>query len=201
MLMAQALTGLLRLFDSRVTINSLSIAILLEKTPKMLTQVLWRTMSKQNPDGSWEQCRFPGETAYGVLTLVALQDFPWMNELKAQVQRSIEKSRGFLEISRSKLPGPSNEPQWKIEAALTGSYFILPELRNSHLVMFPRHEDRENKLLKFLAFDWITARNISLSERPFSNLLLWRETHVSMFTVQIDTYMESIVEKFENGLQ
>ncbi|CAG8972398.1 hypothetical protein HYALB_00007151 [Hymenoscyphus albidus] len=183
MLMDQALTGLLRLSGFQIATSSLSVAILLEKTPKLLTQI-------------------PEKAAYGVLTLMALQDFPWMNKLKTQVQRSIGKGRGFLGVSGPKwahaqylwvekvtygspilsmsyclaamytkkeescwgkcasfttmavdeqaildivhfqyrLPGLSNEPQWNIEAALTESYFILPELRNSRLVMFPRHE-------------------------------------------------------------
>lgn len=55
-----------------------------------------RTLLTQHTDSSWDLEKSPGVTAYGILTLQALQDLPHARPLTSKIQPAIQTGRQVL---------------------------------------------------------------------------------------------------------
>lgn len=62
----------------------------------VLMKILNRTLLSQHTGGDWGLESSPEESAYGILTLLALQDLPHARPLFSKIQSSIQAGRQFL---------------------------------------------------------------------------------------------------------
>ena len=95
MLLAEALRCLLNLWD-KGHLDSLPQNLIEVRIPIVLTQVLNRTLSTQDDDGSWVSDGSPEVNAYGILTLVAIQNLPHIRLLGPKIQSAIHAGRQAL---------------------------------------------------------------------------------------------------------
>lgn len=65
----------------------------------ILIQILNRTLLTQKAGGAWSPEKYPEITAYGILTLKALQSFPWHLSLQEAAASGIRSGQSFLDQS------------------------------------------------------------------------------------------------------
>ena len=93
MLLAQAFTKLLRLFDEGRL--KLCEDFVQDQLLVVLVQIVARTLYSQGSDGAWEaQCE---HTAYAVITLETLRTVSWLDNLDSYIVAAIGKGRMYLE--------------------------------------------------------------------------------------------------------
>ena len=67
----------------------------------VLIQILNRTLLTLHTDGDWSRENSPKENAYGILTLLALQDLPHSRPLAPKIQSTIQAGRQiFVQTGR-----------------------------------------------------------------------------------------------------
>lgn len=93
MLLTEAFTKLLRLFDSR-TLSDIVGEELHRKVSISLFQACFRTLLEQREDGSWNG--MPEQTCYAILSLAEAQHVCFFNELKPRLQSAIHRGVDFL---------------------------------------------------------------------------------------------------------
>ena len=93
MLTAEALMGIVNCW-AEDTLPQLSIQFLREEVLLVLFQALFRTLRRQDEDGSWE--RSPEVTAYAVLTINAVMSLQIFDSLRPQIERAISSARIYL---------------------------------------------------------------------------------------------------------
>ena len=106
MLLAQALMRLIRLWDSQKMTN-MPEAMIRDRIPIVLFQILCRTLRSQESQGSWGS-RSPEVSAYSILTLVYLLPLPWVSALKPEILTAISSGRTFLAQSRARWTEPDH---------------------------------------------------------------------------------------------
>jgi hypothetical protein len=94
MLLSQALTRLLRLWDAG-RLRACPTDLIRDKVPVVLCQILVQTCRSQDPDGSWGD-RSNEVTAYSILTLNYLAPLPWTIALLPEIHQAIASGRRFL---------------------------------------------------------------------------------------------------------
>lgn len=99
MISAQALVRLLTLWAAE-TVVPIPDDLLKVKIPLTLLQILNRTLSDQNADGSWGDQSQLEVTAYAVMTLEELSPLPWISFMTEDVKAAIEIGQRFLYGSR-----------------------------------------------------------------------------------------------------
>lgn len=95
MLMSRAFILTLVLWDQGV-LSNLSKAFLQEKMLVTTSQSLIRTLQTQNGNGSWGQTPSREETAYALLTIVALANLPLTTSLRYKINFALEHGRDYL---------------------------------------------------------------------------------------------------------
>jgi hypothetical protein len=93
MLTAEALMRVVNCW-AEDTLPPLSIQFLREEVLLVLFQALFRTLRRQDEDGSWE--RSPEVTAYAVLTINAVMSLQIFDSLRPQIERAISSARIYL---------------------------------------------------------------------------------------------------------
>ena len=94
MLLSGAIIRLLELCDRGVL--KLPAALLQDRVPVVLTQIVNRTLLTQFSTGAWDANGSTEATAYGILTLAALVTLPWFAPLRDQVDFAIQEGQRFL---------------------------------------------------------------------------------------------------------
>ena len=94
MLVAQALTRLLRVWDAR-SLNWMSESWMEDQIPVVLLQVLIRTLQTQNANGSWGNGSLE-ITAYAVLTLSSVVSLPWARLILPHAEQAFKAGREYL---------------------------------------------------------------------------------------------------------
>lgn len=100
MLLAEAFIQLLVVWDKGL-LKSLPEALLRDRIPVVLIQILNRTLLAQNTSGAWSLEEWPETTAYGVLTLMTVCSLPWYAPLKAIAISAARSGQGFLDQSKA----------------------------------------------------------------------------------------------------
>ena len=95
MLLAQGLIRLLKICD-RPRFPPLPDALVKQKIPIILFQILSRILSNQRSCGSWGLKDSSEETAYSILALVAIYSIAWGSEVRSLVATAVERGREFL---------------------------------------------------------------------------------------------------------
>lgn len=98
MLLAEALTELLVVWD-KGPLKTLPEELIRDRIPVILIQILNRTLLAQTAAGAWSPNGCPETTAYGILTLKALQSLPWHRSLQEAVVSGIRSGQQFLDQS------------------------------------------------------------------------------------------------------
>ncbi len=106
MLLAEALTQLLHIWDAR-KLKTLAEALLRDRIPVILTQILNRTLLAQTTRGAWGAEEAPETTAYGVLTLMAVHSLPWHSPLQTVALSAARSGQRFLDQSRADWTKPA----------------------------------------------------------------------------------------------
>ncbi len=106
--MSEALIRLLKYWDEGV-IKSLPDELILNQIPLVLFQALFRTLQKQNANGSWGTKPSREITAYAIIALSNLASLPFLAEIFAQIQAAIEKGRSYIQFGEE---APSVEYIW-----------------------------------------------------------------------------------------
>ena len=106
MLLAEALTQLLRAWDTG-RLKTLPEALLRDRIPVILIQILNRTLLAQTASGAWGFEERPETTAYGILTLVAIYSLPWLMPLRDIATFAARSGREFLDRSQASWTKPS----------------------------------------------------------------------------------------------
>ncbi|KAL9100074.1 MAG: hypothetical protein Q9163_004515 [Psora crenata] len=120
MLLAEALVRLLELWDQG-QISQLPNALLRDRLPVTLLQILNRTLMGQSLSSSGEPDQPLEPMAYAVLTLKALSSLPWVGNLLEEVLLRMEQSQRFLRECGSSW----NKPQYLwVEKVTYGSPFL-----------------------------------------------------------------------------
>lgn len=98
MLMAQALTRLLLVWEKDLLPPPPSDDLLKVRLPVSLLQATSRTLSSQNRNGSWgkEGSNSLEETAYAIITLANLASLPFTTSIHAEIHTAIASARKFL---------------------------------------------------------------------------------------------------------
>ncbi|RDL34572.1 uncharacterized protein BP5553_07700 [Venustampulla echinocandica] len=99
MLLAQTFRKLIILWDQG-TLPELPEQLITDQVLLVLFQILYKTLARQNPDGSWGKNVSCEETAYALLTLVDSSLFQWTACLDEHVGNAIKLGRDFLVKSR-----------------------------------------------------------------------------------------------------
>jgi hypothetical protein len=98
MLIAQALTRLLQLYDIS-KLPELSSDLLRDQVSVVLFQALVRSLKSQGVDGSWRNS--PEVTAYVVLSLANLASLPFADAVAETVHLAIKSGRQYIENHRN----------------------------------------------------------------------------------------------------
>ncbi|KAF2198780.1 Ent-kaurene synthase [Delitschia confertaspora ATCC 74209] len=99
MLVAQSLTVFLNQWGkNELQMDAIPAYMVQRDVPKTLLNILARTMSLQQSDGSWESKR--EVTAYGVLTLASLLKLPWIDFMKPEGIAAMYRGKAYLEKNR-----------------------------------------------------------------------------------------------------
>ena len=106
MLLAEALTQLLRAWDAE-RLKTLPEALLHDRVPVILIQILNRTLLDQTASGAWGFEERPETTAYGILTLVAICSLPWLMPLRDNAIFAARLGKDFLDRSQTSWTKPS----------------------------------------------------------------------------------------------
>ncbi|KAI4213347.1 MAG: hypothetical protein LQ351_004088 [Letrouitia transgressa] len=96
MLFAQSLMMLVEKWDQGF-LEDLPQTLLAERIRMVLFGILVDTLLTQNHDGSWGARQSRETTAYAIITLVTLSNFPLSYHLMSQLQRSVIRGRKFLQ--------------------------------------------------------------------------------------------------------
>ena len=106
MLLAEALTQLFRAWDTG-RLKALPEALLRDRIPVILTQILNRTLLAQTASGAWGFEERPETTAYGILTLVAIHSLPWLMPLRDNAIFAARLGQEFLDRSQASWTKPA----------------------------------------------------------------------------------------------
>ena len=106
MLLAEALTQLFRAWDSG-RLKTLPEALLRDRIPVILIQILNRTLLAQTASGAWGFEEQPESTAYGILTLMAVCSLPWLMPLQDIAIFAVRLGQEFLDRSQASWTKPS----------------------------------------------------------------------------------------------
>lgn len=106
MLLAQALTQVLVVWD-KFLLKTLPEALIRDRIMVILIQILNRTLLTQEADGAWGPEKYPEITAYGILTLKALQSFPWHVSLQEAAASGVRSGQSFLDQSVTEWAKPA----------------------------------------------------------------------------------------------
>ena len=106
MLLAQALTQLLRAWDTGL-LKTLPEALLRDRIPVILIQILNRTLLAQTASGAWGFQERSETTAYGILTLVTIYSIPWLTPLQDIATFAARSGQEYLERSQASWTKPS----------------------------------------------------------------------------------------------
>ncbi|KAF9886600.1 hypothetical protein FE257_011240 [Aspergillus nanangensis] len=97
----------------------------------------------------------------------------------------------------SRLPLFSNEPHWRLRAALVEGSLWLPQLKALKADIFPREDMEEDKYLEYIPQTWTTCN--ALNGSPLEPGLLWEMMIISMLNYQVDEFFESVVGERMDG--
>ena len=157
MLLAEALTEVLALWD-KCLLKTLPEALIQDRLPVILIQILTRTLFTQTAGGAWSPEGGSEITAYGILTLKALSWLPWHASLQEAAASGIKSGQHFLDQSQDEWTKPAYIWVEKVtygSARLSESY-CLAAMRASR--MSYTWSDRVNSLA-------------TIPEKPLSKLL------------------------------
>ena len=107
MLLAEALIRLVKLWSDG-HLGLLPHCLIQGRVLVVLIQILNRTLLTQHADGNWGGEDSPEETAYGILTLLALQDLPHARLLAPKIQSAIHAGRQALVQTERQWVKPQN---------------------------------------------------------------------------------------------
>lgn len=99
MLLAQTFRRLIILWDQG-NLPEPPEQLITDQVLLVLFQIMYKTLARQNPDGSWGEKLSCEETAYALLTLVDSSLFQWTTCLDDHVSNAIKLGRDFLAKSR-----------------------------------------------------------------------------------------------------
>ena len=106
MLLAEALTQLFRAWDTG-RLKALPEALLRDRIPVILIQILNRTLAAQTISGAWGFEEGSETTAYGILTLEAIYSLPWLMPLRDNAISAARLGQEFLDRSQASWTKPS----------------------------------------------------------------------------------------------
>ena len=95
MLLAETLMRLVQLWSDG-PLGLLPQHFIQDRVLVVLIQILNRTLLTQHTNGDWSRENSPEENAYGILTLLALQDLPHARPLAPKIQSAIQAGRQIL---------------------------------------------------------------------------------------------------------
>lgn len=102
MLLAGCLIRVVKVWDDGALPNILPSDLMAYRVPLVTLQIMIRTLSTQNSDGSWKNS--PEITAYAILTVKKLASLPWIQSLDSQINDCLALGTIFLE---------KNEETWQ----------------------------------------------------------------------------------------
>ena len=102
MLLAEAMVRLLQVWDEGKLV-SLPYDLVANQIPKILSQVLIRTLRNQCAEGYWKSSKSNEVTSYAVLTISSILSLPWLAILKSQAAEALRMGQAFLQ---------QNERRW-----------------------------------------------------------------------------------------
>lgn len=92
MFMSEVWIRLLKYWDESV-IKSLSDELICNQVPLVRFQALFRTLQKQNANGSWGSKPSREITAYALSNLASL---PFLADISTQIQTALGKGRSYI---------------------------------------------------------------------------------------------------------
>ena len=95
MLLAQCLIGLLRSWDTG-RLPNLPEALIQDRVPVILSQILTKVLQDQLPDGSWAGVSSYETTAYALIALKTTSTIPWAASISREARLAIEQATRFL---------------------------------------------------------------------------------------------------------
>lgn len=106
MLLAEGLIQVLILWD-KCLLKTLPGALVRDRIPVILIQILNRTLLAQTAAGAWSQEGCLEITAYGILTLKVLHSFPWHPTLQDAAVSAIRSGQQFLDQFQAEWTKPA----------------------------------------------------------------------------------------------
>ena len=95
MLLAQCLIGLLHSWDTG-QLPVLPEALVQDRVPVILSQILTKVLQDQLPDGSWAGVSSYETTAYALIALKTTSTIPWAASISREARVAIEQATSFL---------------------------------------------------------------------------------------------------------
>ncbi|KAK0701337.1 hypothetical protein B0T21DRAFT_455875 [Apiosordaria backusii] len=127
MLLAQALSKLLQVWDSGMLTN-LPEDLIREQVPIVMSHTLVQTLQLQCSDGSWRPMTASRETtAYAILTIRCLASLPWISRFDTQIQTAVRRGSAYLILNYDKWD--LNEYIWVAKAT-----YALPPVARAYIV-------------------------------------------------------------------
>lgn len=146
MLLSQALVRLLSLWATG-RLDEIPELLLKTRIPLTLTQMMGRSLSTQNNDGSWGDIPCPEVTAYAVITLKELVMAPWMSLIMQNVHAAIEMGQQYLSRSQNEW----TEPQYLWIEKVTYGNPILSKIYCLAAMRPPaEHTNAQSRLQKLI---------------------------------------------------
>ena len=95
MLLAQCLIGLLHSWD-KGQLRDLPEALIQDRVPVILSQILIKVLQDQLPNGSWAGVASYETTAYALIALKTTSTIPWAASVSREARIAIEQATSFL---------------------------------------------------------------------------------------------------------
>ena len=167
MLLAEAMLHMLELYDKGKL--QLSLSLLQERLPVVLTQIINRTLFTQSHTGSWGKSASIETTSYGILTLAAVSSIPWVSKVRGQMDHAIRIGQQFL----ASAPDCGTVPQYLwIEKVTYGSHIFSESYRLAALRPSMSSHTWSLRVCKLLE---ITEKSVATFTKVVSSLESFRE--------------------------
>ncbi|KAK8095040.1 hypothetical protein PG997_001725 [Apiospora hydei] len=127
--------------------------------------------------------------AYVIAVLAADSSYDWTEKVQNLVAVPHDRLR-YMAKFFSSLPMFGQDDLWVLEGDILLGWFYQPRLSRAAADIFPQHaKETGNKYLEYIPFTWIATNRRQGS--PLSNKAVFDMMLVSLYTYQLDEFMET----------